>query len=104
MNERDESLMDGWEDQYEYSSLKWTIKQVNGTLWARALLESERLQQGAADTATVTFPVSEMEEQPPNENTHLLLGPKNGLGIKYKVVEAEYIDGPIAKLTLDKIR
>jgi hypothetical protein len=103
MNEREESLMDGWEDQYEYSSLKWSIRQVNGTLSARVLLESERLQIGT-DTAIVTFPVSEMEEQPPNENTHLLLGPKNGLGIKYKVVEAEYIDGPIAKLTLDKIR
>lgn len=103
MNERDESLMDGWDDQYNDSSLKWTIKQVRGTLQARALLESERLRSGP-DTAIVTFPVSEMEEQPPNENTHLLLGPSSGPGIKYKVVEAEYIDSPIAKLTLDKIR
>lgn len=102
MTERDESLMDGWEDQYDQSSLKWSIRQVSGTLKARALLESERLQQGA-DTAIVTFPVGDMSEQPPSQNTHLLLGPEDGVGIRYKVVEAQYIDSPIAQLTLDKI-
>ena len=105
MTESEEAILEGWEDQYFSRSECWRISQVGGSLSARALLDNESRDTEGTDSATVTFPVNEMAEQPPDIDHQIYLGPEDNESaqLRYNVTRAEYDGSPLSRLTLARI-